>query len=76
MGKGDKRRPSQVPTEEYDRNFEAIFGQKKLNVWEPDDGCPCGSGVPEHECEDCTKQEALDREEADLVAPGGLQGAN
>lgn len=32
MGKGDKRRLPQVPVEVYESNFEAIFGEKKLNV--------------------------------------------
>jgi len=31
-GKGDKRRPCFVSKEQYDRNFEAVFGKKKLNV--------------------------------------------
>lgn len=34
MGKGDHTRPSSVSKEEYDANFEAVFGKKKLNVWE------------------------------------------
>jgi len=32
MSKGDWRRPSSVPKSEYDANFEAVFGVKKLNV--------------------------------------------
>jgi hypothetical protein len=27
-GKGDKPRPLSVPTEVFDKNFEAIFGEK------------------------------------------------
>lgn len=32
MGKGDWRRPSQVPKQVFEDNFEAVFGTKKLNV--------------------------------------------
>lgn len=32
MGKGDWRRPSNIPKDEYDQKFEAVFGPKKLNV--------------------------------------------
>ena len=28
-GKGDKPRPFSVPKEQFDKNFEAIFGKKK-----------------------------------------------
>jgi hypothetical protein len=35
MGKGDNPRP--VDKSRYDNNFEAIFGEKKLNVWEDAD---------------------------------------
>jgi hypothetical protein len=28
-GKGDKPRPLGVPMEQFDKNFEAIFGKKK-----------------------------------------------
>ena len=28
-GKGDKRRPCLVPREEYEKNYEAVFGKKK-----------------------------------------------
>jgi len=34
-GKGDKFRP--VNKEVYDKNFEAVFGQKKLNIMSDDD---------------------------------------
>lgn len=37
MSKGDNRRPSSVSKEEYDENFEALFGKKKLNIWENPD---------------------------------------
>lgn len=37
MGKGDWRRPCQVPKEEADANFERIFGKKKLNVMSDED---------------------------------------
>ena len=32
MSKGDSRRPSSVPKEIVDANYEAVFGEKKLNV--------------------------------------------
>lgn len=32
MGKGDGRRPTQIPKAEADANWEAVFGPKKLNV--------------------------------------------
>lgn len=49
MSKGDNRRPSSVSKEEYDKNFEALFGKKKLNIWttsaEEGDLCPnCPGG--------------------------------
>ena len=54
MGKGDNRRPSSIPKEEYDENFESVFGKKKLNIWEDKDadlgtgeGDSSGSG-PDH----------------------------
>lgn len=28
-GKGDKPRPFSIPKEQFDKNFEAIFGKKK-----------------------------------------------
>jgi len=31
-GKGDKPRPFSVPKEQFDKNFEAIFGNKKKSV--------------------------------------------
>lgn len=31
MSKGDWRRPCNVSREESDRNYEAVFGKKKLN---------------------------------------------
>jgi hypothetical protein len=37
MGKGDNRRPSSVSKEEYDNNFEAIFGKKKLNLMDQEE---------------------------------------
>lgn len=37
MGKGSGRRPCQVPKEQYDKNFEAVFGKKKLNVMSDED---------------------------------------
>lgn len=37
MGKGSKRRPCQVPKEQYDKNFEAVFGKKLLNVMSDED---------------------------------------
>lgn len=33
-GKGDKPRPLSVPIEEFDKNFETIFGKKEKN-YEP-----------------------------------------
>ncbi len=35
MGKGSKRRPAQIPPEEYAKHFEDIFGKKKM-WWEKD----------------------------------------
>jgi hypothetical protein len=35
-GKGDKRRPSQIPYEEYVRHFERAFG-KKPNWWDTEE---------------------------------------
>jgi len=32
VGKGDNRRPCLVPKEQYNQNFESVFGTKKLNV--------------------------------------------
>lgn len=37
MSKGDWRRPSSVPKDEYDQKFEAVFGPKKLNVMSDED---------------------------------------
>ena len=49
MSKGDNRRPSSIPKEEYDENFESIFGKKKLNIWEDkDDELTTGDG--NHSC--------------------------
>ncbi len=50
MGKGDWRRPCQVPKEEADANFERVFGKKKLNVMSDEDreamvGDPWGRGT-------------------------------
>tara|TARA_R110001606_G_scaffold395952_1_gene569220 strand:- start:1377 stop:1517 length:141 start_codon:yes stop_codon:yes gene_type:complete len=28
-GKGDKKRPMQISNEQFEKNFEAIFGNKK-----------------------------------------------
>lgn len=30
MGKGDKQRPMRITKEEYDRNFDRIFGNKHV----------------------------------------------
>lgn len=36
MSKGDWRRPSQVPPEQYDKNFEEAFGKKEfVKTWDP-----------------------------------------
>lgn len=37
MSKGDNTRPrsSHISKEEYDRNFEAIFGVRELKTWKP-----------------------------------------
>lgn len=32
MGKGDGRRPTLIPKEQADANWDAVFGPKKLNV--------------------------------------------
>jgi hypothetical protein len=37
MSKGDWKRPCSVPKEQYDANFEAVFGKKKLNVMADED---------------------------------------
>lgn len=37
MGKGSTRRSCQVPQDVYERNFESVFGKKKLNVMSDDD---------------------------------------
>lgn len=36
-GKGDHRRPSSVPKQVFDQNFEAVFGPKKLNIMSDED---------------------------------------
>jgi hypothetical protein len=47
MSKGDWRRPSSIPKDQYDKNYEAVFGKKKLNVWEnPDEPPEAGPEEP------------------------------
>ena len=35
MGKGSGRRPTFVPREEYEANYERIFGKKERVKWDP-----------------------------------------
>jgi hypothetical protein len=44
MGKGDWVRPRRVSREEYGKNFERIFGVKKLNNEEDADGIQGDAG--------------------------------
>lgn len=43
-GKGDKPRPYSVPLEQFDNNWDAIFGKKEKQVQENKSfgGCGCG----------------------------------
>jgi len=45
MGKGDSRRPCFVPKAQYDKNFETVFGKKKLNVMSDEDRIELGLAV-------------------------------
>ncbi len=49
MAKGDSKRPSSIPREEYEENFKAIFGEKKLNLWEDKDD-DLGTGEGDNSC--------------------------
>lgn len=46
MGKGDHRRPHSVSKEEFDANFERVFGVKKLNIMSPEDREALQGGDP------------------------------
>jgi len=48
MGKGDTPRPLSIPREEYEKNYEAVFGRREIKTWNPDLAtcCECGRSCP------------------------------
>ena len=79
MSKGDGRRPSSVSKAEYDKNYEAAFGKKKLVGNEDTYACPrCGATFwwandplfgGKNRCDNCghTWEDRDEQEECELL---------